>query len=126
MYLCLLLCGDVQVHPRPNTPQLPSTGIQASSKAVSCDEWTHLKYCNQQSIEIPIEFCNECNRDDKEMAYFCRKCINNILTISNNQMPEYLGNGSNDSGVEKTSTAATSDISNNTKTHSFNEQSSDF
>ena len=63
MNLCLLLCGDVQVHPGPNTPQLPCTvcsrGIRSNSKAVSCDgcdEWTHLKCCNQHSMEIPIKF----------------------------------------------------------------------
>ena len=46
-------------------------------------------------------------------------------SYSNNQMPEYLGNGFNDSGVEKKrSTAA--NISNNPETHSVDDQSSDF
>ena len=40
-------------------------------------------------------------------------------------MPEHLGNGSNGSGGEKSSTAANSDISYNPEPHSVDEQSSD-
>ena len=117
-----------------NTPQLPCTvcsrGIRSNSKAVSCDgcdEWTHLHCCNQHSVEIPIELYNQCSREDTELTYFCRKCINNIiLTPSNNQMPEHRGNGSNGSGEEKTSKAANSDSSYNPKPHSVDTQSPEF
>ena len=119
---------------RPNTPQLPCTvcsrEIRSNSKAVicdGCDEWTHLHCCNQHSVEIPIEFYNQCSSEDKELTCFCRKCINNIiLTPSNNQKSEHLTNGSNGNGGEKRSTAANSHISYIPEPHSVDEQSSDF
>ena len=78
-------------------------------------------------MEIPTDFYNQCRREDKEITYFCRKCINNIiLTPSNNEMPEHIGNGSHGSGGEKSSTTANSDTSYYPEPHSVGEQSSDF